>query len=236
MSRDYAKTKRPSRSTSQTRYNSSRYKGSSSRSSTKASHSGWIYLVLGLFLGLLIAGLTYLKVNPAAVEQPKGAHTPKTVLATTATTKETPLSAKNRSHTATPSPAETATPAKPQFDFYTMLPDMKVPGNEENNSKPRPPKSLTPPVAVTKPVLPSPVAPQYTLQIAAFKKNSDAETLKAELAMLGFQAAITNAQNEGITWYRVSLGPYTSLNAAQNVQAQLQANNTKSILVTKKAA
>ena len=230
MSRDYAKTKRPSRSNSQ-----SRYKGSSSRSSVKASHSGWLYLVLGLFLGLLIAGLTYLKLNPASVEGPKVANNISTpALGRVTTTKEVPLSAKSKPHTATPSPVETATPAKPQFDFYTMLPDMKVPSNEEYSSKSRPPKSLTPPAA--KPVLPSPVSPQYILQIAAFKKNSDAETLKAELAMLGFQAAVTTAQNEGTIWYRVSLGPYTSLNAAQNVQAQLQANDTKSILVTKKAA
>ena len=67
---------------------------------------------------------------------------------------------------------------------------------------------------------------RYIMQCGSFRKETSAETLKAQIAMNGFAAHI-KATNEksGTTWYRVSLGPYKSKRTAERQRHQLERNN-----------
>ena len=49
---------------------------------------------------------------------------------------------------------------------------------------------------------------RYILQAGSFASNSDAETLKARIAMLGLVARVEQAEIDGRPMYRVRMGPY----------------------------
>lgn len=61
----------------------------------------------------------------------------------------------------------------------------------------------------------------YIMQCGAFRKREDAESLKAEMAFIGFQANVE--EKDG--WYRVRLGPYSTKRAAESDRHKLQDNN-----------
>ena len=67
---------------------------------------------------------------------------------------------------------------------------------------------------------------RYIMQCGSFRKETSAETLKAQIAMNGFAAHIrATKQKSGNTWYRVSLGPYKSKRTAERERHQLERNN-----------
>ncbi|MCW8856161.1 MAG: SPOR domain-containing protein [Kangiella sp.] len=61
----------------------------------------------------------------------------------------------------------------------------------------------------------------YIMQCGAFRKQEDAESIKVEMAFIGFQANVE--EKDG--WYRVRLGPYNSKRAAESDRHKLQDNN-----------
>lgn len=104
----------------------------------------------------------------------------------------------------------------PKFDFYTILPKEKV----------WVPKSADKPIAAPK----EPSAPiAYIIQVAAFKKHSDAEKLKAQLLLKGYATHIKSADSFG--WYRVWVGPYKSINTAEVIQVKVSESNNLNGLI-----
>jgi len=98
----------------------------------------------------------------------------------------------------------TSTPEKPRFDFYKILP-----GAEE----PRAPKA---PETQTKPV------DRLWLQAGAFASESDAENLKARLALSGWEASVQMAAlPDKSVRYRVRLGPYDNTDELNRIKADL---------------
>lgn len=71
----------------------------------------------------------------------------------------------------------------------------------------------------------------YVLQIASFKEYHDADDLKAKLLLSGFNATVQKATVKGTTWYRVLVGPYTSLKTVKTVQGQLSEEHIASLLL-----
>ena len=61
----------------------------------------------------------------------------------------------------------------------------------------------------------------YIMQCGAFRKQEDAESMKVEMAFIGFQANVEAKDG----WYRVRLGPYHSKRAAESDRHKLQDNN-----------
>ena len=93
---------------------------------------------------------------------------------------------------------------KPRFDFYKILP-----GAEE----PRAPKA---PETQTKPV------DRLWLQAGAFTSESDAENLKARLALSGWEASVQMAAlPDKSVRYRVRLGPYDNTDELNRIKADL---------------
>lgn len=70
----------------------------------------------------------------------------------------------------------------------------------------------------TKPNKPS---HSFVIQIAAFNKAKDAERLKAMLTLTGFNASISTIQRQSVLWYRVSVGPFASLDEAKKAQVSV---------------
>ncbi len=138
----------------------------------------------------------------------------------------------------TPSPVVArADLPKPKFEFYTLLAKESRVTSLQEGSAAAPPSAVvpvvppplaaqlktTPPlvaVVAAKPVI-VPIAPvkgAYLVQVAAFKRQQDAEKLKAALSLKGFSVHVTAFNQQHSTWYRVSMGPFASRPLAVKMQ------------------
>jgi cell division protein FtsN len=61
----------------------------------------------------------------------------------------------------------------------------------------------------------------YLLQVGAFPNPSDAETLKAKLAMQGFVASVQSVNVGGQAYHRVRLGPFRSATDLESTKQRL---------------
>jgi cell division protein FtsN len=120
---------------------------------------------------------------------------------------------------AEPAPAAPAAPAvpptpeaAPSFDFYKVLP------------------------GEPQPVLPgapsAPNTPRLYLQAGAFQNPTDADNLKASLALLGVEATIQTGPvaDKGIL-HRVRIGPLDGMDEVERTRALLTQNNIPAVLV-----
>jgi cell division protein FtsN len=93
-----------------------------------------------------------------------------------------------------------------RFEFYKILP------GEDNQNLKRPQ-----PATATKEV--------FYLQAGAFQKASDADNLKARLALAGLEAQIQTATlTDRSVWHRVRLGPYVNEASMNQVLTVLREN------------
>lgn len=110
---------------------------------------------------------------------------------------------------------KTAESTQPQYEFYTMLPKDKI---DDTTAEKEKTESKNLPSA------------QYHLQIAAMNKFEDADHLKAQLILQGYNASISKQVRHGSTRYRVLVGPFNSTKAAIAQQQTLKKNHINSIL------
>ena len=126
-------------------------------------------------------------------------------------------------HHPTPAPAKKKAPpqqtASPQYDFYTVLPqNSDQPTTEKNTPPPSPPE-----------------APHYFLQAASFTTHKEADSLRGQLILEGFNAQVEKAMAKGKPWYRVVAGPYSTKKKADEAMRTLKQNHhLNSLLVEKK--
>ena len=74
--------------------------------------------------------------------------------------------------------------------------------------------------AIDNPSINKEVGGQAILQVGSFHSASEADSLKAQLALLGLQASVKSALVNDDTWHRVQLGPFsseTNLSRAKNL-------------------
>lgn len=169
---------------------------------------GFVWLLGGLSIGLFVALLIYLDKQPD-VSANFGAAVQKEL-------------EKIKQHTNAPTTQgdqNTDKPIEPKFNFYTILPELEVLIPE---SETQPPKSRSISGAAED-------NKQYVLQAGSFKNKSDAEKLKASLALLGFEAHIQNVTVNSVPWHRVRIGPYNQSNDLYDKIEQLKENNIKAI-------
>lgn len=106
-------------------------------------------------------------------------------------------------------------PHRSQFDFYNMLPEVET-------VLPRPRGRGTsqkgPAHAATRP----PAGDHYELQAASFPDFSEADHMKARLALHGLEAHIQKVSIEGRgVYYRLRLGPFFNVTAMNRVDQKL---------------
>jgi len=186
------------------------YKSRATRKQKK-SLPGYVWLLSGLAIGLFIAFIVYLDKQPentndfgSAVQQEL--EKLKKQANKNAATKATPVTKKEQ-----------------KFNFYTILPELEVliPENET-----RPPDSRT---ETTDKTITNTAKKQYVLQVGSFQNLSDAEKLKANLALLGIEANIQHVTVNKQAWHRVRTGPYLKKQQLYKNQKLLKQNDIPAI-------
>ncbi|HUN67819.1 MAG TPA: SPOR domain-containing protein [Burkholderiales bacterium] len=111
---------------------------------------------------------------------------------------------------------------KPKFDFYRILPGSEEPVSEKELKD----------AAKTAKTQPEAGKGVYFIQAGSFQNPSDADNQKAKIAILGFESSVepTVLPDKG-TWYRVRLGPYTTLEELNRVRRTLSQNGIDASLV-----
>lgn len=72
---------------------------------------------------------------------------------------------------------------------------------------------------------------RYLIQAGAFKQPEDAETMRAKLAMLGFEAKISQRETDAGTIHRVRIGPVPDLEMTNRARAKLAENGVESSII-----
>ncbi|NIR28558.1 MAG: SPOR domain-containing protein [Gammaproteobacteria bacterium] len=112
---------------------------------------------------------------------------------------------------------------RPRFEFYTILPEKEVTVPEHE---------ITPP-SEDRPAPPS--GASYMLQVGSFRKLSEADRLRAGLALIGLEADIqTVTVNDGETWHRVRLGPFRDLDALNAARTRLREHDMEAMVLKNK--
>ena len=253
MARDYAKPRNPNAHRGRGNGSGSR-RGPSSGSSGR-DLPGWVWLVVGLAIGLVVAAFVY-------IDRPSH-RTALGEAAEIASTRSSPEREKNKADdagqrdTKTGDRNDTAATDKPapkepvkdsaaagsgavavpdkvpsRYSFYNELPKIEVTIPREY-SRPapagKPPK--TPPPAEVKQALADPGG-AYLVQVGAYKSHDEADKQRASLALIGYESRIEQVTlTERDTRFRVRIGPQPTLAAAQAVMARLESNKIKGFLV-----
>jgi len=177
-------------------------------------------LFTGVALGLIVAlGIAfYLNKTPI----------PFTTAKAKPAEKEAPPAGKGPSIAGLPQNAANpaATPEKPKFDFYKILPGQEEPVSErELREKMRQARAEPPSQQEASKEV-------YFIQAGSFQNPADADNQKARLAILGFESSVepANLPDKG-TWYRVRMGPYVKLEEINRVRQALAQNGIEASLV-----
>lgn len=64
----------------------------------------------------------------------------------------------------------------------------------------------------------------YYLQAGAFREQADADSTRARLALLGFEARVTERRSDSGTLYRVRVGPFTQIETMNGIREKLSEN------------
>ena len=146
---------------------------------------GWVYMFMGLAIGLAVAYAVWVNGQKTPVEPPA---------APVATTTKEPASA-------IPEVIEETPEADITFDFYNMLPNLDVEVYEEKRVPVvTAPVKVTPRAQVDRPGI-------YILQAGSFSQLADANRRKAQLALLGVHSDIKKGTANGRAVYRVYTDP-----------------------------
>ena len=71
----------------------------------------------------------------------------------------------------------------------------------------------------------------YFVQAGAFRGQSEAEAQRAKLAMLGWESRISEREQNGITVFRVRVGPFSKRDDAEQLKGKLDGAGVDSTLV-----
>lgn len=167
----------------------------------KPALPGWLWLLAGVAIGVAGAAVYYIS-RPTAPAEPVAA----------ANGKDKP---NGRKKVDVP-PKETS-----RFTFYELLPKYEVIiPKEALKPKPAPAAaaSTTPEEAAG--------GERYLIQVGAFRSRDEAESQRANLALLGIESRIESVTIDNReTWFRVRIGPERSAQKVQSIMARLEDNS-----------
>jgi cell division protein FtsN len=183
-----------------------------SRAATNKSTPGWVWLLVGFTLGLVVALLVYLNGQSTLQELQKS-----TLLNPNEANQQPAQDGQKEASSSTP---------KRRFDFYTLLPELEV-------SVPEIQKSVQK-VKVSPKVTKQAKSLGYILQVGSFQKYQEADSLKARIALLGVESNIQTVRVNNGTWHRVRVGPYRDREQLSRIRNRLRNNNVNAILMMSK--
>jgi cell division protein FtsN len=175
----------------------------------KKSLPGWVWLGTGFGGGIFLSFLVYLVVLTPGATFTQQEYT--------------------RIETARKPPVQTAEkpsskPAKPRFDFYTMLPKAEI----------SLPDTTSDPVASREAAAKE--SYNYTLQAGSFRKMDDADRRRAELSLLGLEPHIKTVRTSSSgTVHRVHVGPFSNRSQLSKARQILISEGIDTLKVKQKA-
>jgi cell division protein FtsN len=119
--------------------------------------------------------------------------------------------------------AGTAGSGKPteKYDFYEMLPNFEVVVPEKDKDVKR---DLPAAAKIERPGV-------YVLQAGSYRNESDANRVRAQLAMQGVDAKVQRVAVDADVWHRVRIGPISNLDELNKVRRQLQAADVDALVI-----
>lgn len=208
---------------------------------------GWVWLTCGLLIGAFVVFLLQLEPGRDEIKRIKD---------------EKPRQTSSQANKPTPN-AQPAGPAKPKYDFYTLLPESEV--IVPPDAMPPPPAaaltpeqlakadaeraeaalngqvppalptaSSTPPAGTPTPppsVAKAPLSTQFFLQAGSFRKQADADKVRAQIILLGQNVQVESGTVREEIWYRVLVGPFASREQLGAAQKQLAASGFGNLLL-----
>ena len=191
-----------------------RKRAATRRSARGKKMPGWALLLMGLGGGVFVSWAIYLYTHRTTHHTPALA----TVVPTLVPLPSTPKNTRAPKNNPVTTPGVTKS-VKPHFDFYTILPEIEtvLPDKEPKRSKS---------AKTTK----QDDSARYILQAASFGNFSDADNLKARLALAGMEAYIEKITiaDKG-NYYRVRLGPYNHIEQLDAADKRLAKTGIKAI-------
>ncbi|MFK8330681.1 SPOR domain-containing protein [Pseudomonas sp. BJa5] len=197
---------------------------------------GWMWLAIGLTVGAFVVFLMKLEPGKDEVKRTK----PEQVKAEKAA----------EANKTAPSPQQ---PVKPKYDFYTLLPESEVIVPPEAVPEKTPPVPAQPPVTPaeaakidtaraqaalmgqTPPPAPPVIKPaattQFFLQAGSFRKQADADKVRAQIILLGQAVKVESGTVKEETWYRVLVGPFSNREQLTVAQKQLAGSGFSNLLL-----
>ncbi len=201
---------------------------------------GWLWMAIGLTVGAFIVFL--MKLEPGKGDDVKRVKQ-----------EQQKASQVEQANKTAPSPTQ---PAKPKYDFYTLLPESEVIVPPDAVPEKTPPTPQTTPVVPVTPaeaakidtaraqaalsgVTPPPAPPvikaaavtKFFLQAGSFRKQADAERVRAQIILLGQTATVEAGTVKDETWYRVLVGPFTNRDQLTVAQKQLAGSGFNNLLL-----
>ncbi len=174
-------------------------------------------IVLGMVLGLMVAGAVawYITAKNPASFADKGVPE-----AGKPEVKGEPLPAQAKSVSASAPVAASGVREQPKqhFEFYKVLTDNRADGGVPRSAEKAP-------VAAKEPAKAAVSKETFYVQAGSFSNVSDAEKLKAKLALLGLEASLRSVElpDKG-TYHRVRLGPFKGGDELDKAMALLKQN------------
>jgi cell division protein FtsN len=112
------------------------------------------------------------------------------------------------------------TPAVPQFDFYTILPEKEViVPDYEINTRAREER-----VGQAK-------TASYIMQAGSFREFKDADNLRAKLALMGIESKVEKAKVGSVVWNRVKIGPYSQMTSVSTIRNRLREKGIDALVI-----
>lgn len=203
----------------------------------KSPVPGWVWLACGLVIGGFMVFLFSLepgrddvkRAKPEDAQRPSGAQT-----------------------TTQAKPQTKPEAVKPKYDFYTLLPESEVivppealpTEKQAAESKPVTPEEAAkidaaraeallngqtppPPPVIAK----APATTLFFLQAGSFRKQEDADKVRAQIILLGQNVQVESGTVREETWYRVLVGPYANREQLASAQKQLAGSGFSNLLL-----
>ncbi|MGH8132195.1 MAG: SPOR domain-containing protein [Steroidobacteraceae bacterium] len=111
--------------------------------------------------------------------------------------------------------------AAEKYDFYEMLPNFEVVVPEKDKDVER---DLPAGAPIERPGV-------YVLQAGSYRNESDAERVRAQLALQGVHAQVQRVAVDADVWHRVRIGPITNLQELNRVRKQLRAAEVDALVI-----
>ena len=126
-------------------------------------------------------------------------------------------------HHSAPASADVGATAKPaeKYDFYRMLPNFEVVVPEKDKDVRR---DLPAAARIERPGV-------YVLQAGSYRNETDAERVRAQLALQGIDAKVQRVAVDADVWHRVRVGPVSNLDQLNRLRHQLQAAELDALVI-----